>query len=278
MRPHFTPEFFKFLRQLKRHNNREWFLAHKQQYERDVRDPFLRFIEDFRPRLLKISPHFIADPRRSGGSLLRIYRDMRFVPTATLIRRWPPPAFPMQPGNKRPVGFYLHLEPGASFLGGGLWHPDPETRNSVRAAIVKDPAQWRKILTNKRFRSFCELSGESAQRMPPGIDPKHPLAEDLKRKDFITVTYYTEAQICSAGFLEQLTQSVEAAAPFIRFLTAALSLPWSSADRATAREVLEIESPGDATRDLRIWSLQALRHSVGSGLMLKLNSGIKIGG
>ena len=244
MQPHFTPELFKFFRQLKRHNNREWFLTHKQQYERDVRDPFLRFIEDFRPRLHKISPHFIADPRRSGGSLLRIYRDLRFRPDADPYQTMVAARFPHSAWKKTPApGFYLHLEPGTSFLGCGLWHPDPETRNLIRDAISRNPSQWKRILGNKRFRSVCELSGESAKRLPPGIDPNHPLAEDLKRKDFITVTYYTEAQICSAGFLEQLTQSVEAAAPFIRFLTAALSLPWSSADRAAVRDVMEIESP-----------------------------------
>src|SRR6202171_2474601 len=244
MQPHFSPELFKFLRQLKRHNNREWFQAHKQKYESDVRDPFLRFIEDFRPRLHRVSPHFIADPRRSGGSLLRIYRDMRFRPDGDPYQTMAAARFPHAAWKQVPApGLYLHLEPGTSFLGSGLWRPDPETRNSVREVIIRNPAQWKKILSNKRFRSVCELAGESAKPMPLGVDPNHPLAEDLKRKDFITVTYYTEAQVCSAGFLEQVTNFVEAAAPFMEFLTSALSVPWSSADRAAVREVLEIESP-----------------------------------
>jgi uncharacterized protein (TIGR02453 family) len=191
-----------------------------------------------------VSPHFIADPRRSGGSLLRIYRDMRFRPDGDPYQTVVAARFPHSAWKKIPApGFYLHLEPGTSFLGSGLWHPDPETRNAIRAAIVGNPAQWKKILSNKRFRRFCELSGESAQRMPPGIDPSHPLATDLKRKDFITVTYFSEAQICSAGFLEQVTQSVEAVAPLMKFLTSALSLPWSSADELAVREPMEIESP-----------------------------------
>ena len=99
--PHFTPAFFGFLRQLKRHNNREWFMAHKQAYERDVREPFLAFIEDFRPRLHRVSPHFVADSRRTGGSLLRIYRDMRFGPTAIRIKRWPLRVFRMRRTSKR---------------------------------------------------------------------------------------------------------------------------------------------------------------------------------
>lgn len=244
MQPHFSPELFKFLRQLKRHNNREWFLAHKEQYERDVRDPFLRFIADFGPRLRRVSPHFIADPRRSGGSLLRIYRDLRFRPDADPYQTMVAARFPHAAGKKKPApGFYLHVEPGTSFLGCGLWHPDPETRNTIREAIVKSPTQWKKIVSDKRFRSVCELAGESAKRMPAGVDPDHPLAADLKRKDFITVTYYSEAQVCSAGFLEEVTHSVKAAAPFIRFLATALSLPWSSTDESAVPEVMEIESP-----------------------------------
>ena len=245
MPPHFSPELFKFLSQLKRHNNREWFQANKKKYESEVRDPSLRFIEDFRPRLHRVSPHFIADPRRIGGSLLRIYRDMCFRPDGDPYQTMVAARFPHSAWKKTPApGFYLHLEPGRSFLGSGLWHPDPETRNSVREAIIGNPARWKSILSNKRFRSLCELSGESAKRTPPGVDPGHPLAEDLKRKDYITVTSYTDAQVCSSGFLELVTNSVKAAAPLMKFLTAALSLPWSSADEAVVREVMEIESPG----------------------------------
>src|SRR5205814_10550362 len=75
---YFTQELFKFLRQLDQHNNREWFQENKSRYEQFVRDPFLKFIEDFRPQLNAISPHFIADPKPVGGSLWRRYRDMRF--------------------------------------------------------------------------------------------------------------------------------------------------------------------------------------------------------
>lgn len=242
MQPHFTPGFFKFLRQLKGHNNREWFLAHKSSYEHDVRDPFLRFIEDVRPRLHKLSPHFIADPRRSGGSLLRIYRDMRFRPDGDPYQTMAAARFPHAAWKQTPApGFYLHLEPGASFLGSGLWHPDPETRNSIREAIVKNAKQWTKILSNKRFRSVCELSGESAKRMPLGFDPNHPLAEDLRRKDYITITYFKEEQICATDFLDQFTRAVVATAPFIEFLTRALRLPW------TGSEQLAIDDPAKVT-------------------------------
>jgi uncharacterized protein (TIGR02453 family) len=241
---HFTPELFKFLGQLKRHNNRDWFQTNKKRYESEVRDPFLRFIEDFRPRLQKVSPHFVADPRPNGGSLLRIYRDLRFRPDADPYQTMAAARFPHVAWKQtRTPGFYLHLQAGTSFLGSGLWHPDPETRNTVREAIVKNPSQWKKILANKRFRAICEVAGEKMKRMPPGYDPNHPLAEELKRKDFITSTSFKDAQVCAADFLDQVVHAVEATAPFMEFLTRSLGLPWTSDDRVSIREVMEVESP-----------------------------------
>ena len=242
--PYFTPEFFKFFKQLKRQNNRDWFQANKERYESLVRDPFLKFIEDFRPRLHKVSPHFIADPRPSGGSLLRIYRDLRFRPDADPYKTMAAARFPHAAWKQVPApGFYLHLESGTSFLAGGLWHPDPETRNTVREAIVKNPTQWKKATSSKKFKATCELGSEVMKRMPPGYDPAHPLAEDLKRKDFIAFTNLTDEQVCAADFLNRTTNFVEAIAPLMKFLTSALTLPWASGDRFSVPEVLAIDSP-----------------------------------
>lgn len=243
-RAHFTPELFRFLRQLKRHNNREWFQTNKKRYQAQVCDPFLRFIEDFRPRLHRISPHFISDPRRSGGSLLRIHRDLRFRPSADPYQTMAAARFPHVSWKQTPApGFYLHLEPGSSFLGSGLWHPDPETRARIREAIVSDSAAWKKAITGKQFNATCELAGAFVKRMPPGYDPSHPFAEDLKRKDFITISYFTENQICAPDFLDQVTRASSATGPFMMFLTRALGLPWSKEDAPEGREVASVESP-----------------------------------
>jgi len=150
---HFTPDLFSFFNQLRRHNNREWFLKQKPRYERHVRDPFLRFIEDLRPRLHKISPHFIADARPSGGSLLRIYRDLRFRPDADPYKTMAAARFPHAAWKQTPApGFYLHLEVGKSFVAGGLWHPESETRNRVLEAIVRNPALWKAAIAKSEIQ------------------------------------------------------------------------------------------------------------------------------
>src|SRR5215831_12331348 len=75
---YFGPGLFRFLKDLKLHNEREWFLTNQQRYENVVRVPFLRLIADLAPGLKKINPNFVADPTPNRGSLMRIYKDIRF--------------------------------------------------------------------------------------------------------------------------------------------------------------------------------------------------------
>src|SRR5260370_1112508 len=240
---HFSPQLFKFLRELEKHNNREWFQANKWRYEHFVRDPLLQFIEDFRPRLHQISPHFIADPRPSGGSLLRIYRDMRFRRGQDPYKAMAAGRFPHVAYKERSApGFYLHLQPKQCFLGAGLWRPDPDTRALVRDAIGQNPKAWKSATTGRAFKTLCTLEGESQKRMPPGYDPKHPYARDLMRKDFITTTLFTDDEVCRMDFLDRLTKACRAAAPFVEFLTRAVGLPWGAGDKPARREVLKIDS------------------------------------
>ena len=229
---YFTPELFKFLRQLNRHNNREWFQRNKWRYEQFVRDPFLKFIEDFRPKLNAISPHFVADPKPSGGSLLRIYRDMRFRKDQAPYQTMAAARFPHQAWKERTApGLYLHLDPAHCFFACGLWHPDGDTRASVRESILREPGKWKRAAQGKAFQSIWELSGDSLKRLPPGCDPSHSFAADLMRKDFIGATYFTEAQVCGADFLTRITTATRAAAPFLEFLTRSVGLPWSVNDK-----------------------------------------------
>src|SRR5262249_43823679 len=174
---YFTPELFKFLRQLSRHNNRDWFQENKWRYEQFVRDPFLKFISDFGPQLTSVSPHFIADPRPSGGSLLRIYRDMRFRKDQSPYQTMAAARFPHRAWKERAApGMYLQLDPAHNFFACGLWRPDTDTRSLVREAIMSSPERWKRASRGKVFQSIWELSGDSGKRLPPGCDKNHPFA------------------------------------------------------------------------------------------------------
>jgi len=119
--PHFTRALFDFLRDLKKHNDRDWFAGNKNRYMQDVQDPFLQFIGDFAPRLKQISRAFVADKRKMGGSMFRIYRDTRFSPDKSPFKTWIAARFPHEARRKVEggvPGFFLHIGPGDSFGGG----------------------------------------------------------------------------------------------------------------------------------------------------------------
>src|SRR5919198_3602122 len=124
----FTPALFSFLRDLRENNDREWFNANKQRYEDDVKEPALEFVSDFAPLLEEISPHLVADPRPVGGSLFRIYRDTRFSKDKTPYKTHLGAHFFHESAKRAPSvpGFYLHVQPGESFVAAGIWHPDPK--------------------------------------------------------------------------------------------------------------------------------------------------------
>ena len=220
----FGPELFRFLRDLKATNTREWFSANKSRYEDDVRGPALDFVAEFAPYLERVSPHFVADPRPSGGSLFRIHRDTRFSKDSTPYKAYTGIQFRHELGrDAHAPGFYLHLEPRAVFVGAGIWHPDATTLGRIREVIADDPKSWR---VGKRFGERFQLTGDSLKRAPSGYDPEHPLIEDLKRKDFICVASLSEKDVCARGFVEEFAQLCREAAPLVRFLCAAVDVPY----------------------------------------------------
>lgn len=216
-----------FLRELKRNNNRDWFAKNKHRYFSEVRDPLLDFIFNFSESLGKISPHFIADARPNGGSLFRIYRDVRFAKNKEPYKTNAGVHFRhIEAKNVHAPGFYLHLEPGNCFAGSGIWRPDGEALKQIRDAIVTNPKLWLSILGDKNFQDAFELSGEKLKRPPRGYDPSHPLIEDLKRKNFILINYIEDAEITSPGFPARFTEIIKSSSPFVRFLTRAVGVPF----------------------------------------------------
>jgi uncharacterized protein (TIGR02453 family) len=215
----FRPELFDFLRQLKRHNNRDWFARNKARYEEVVRDPALLLIASFGPHLRKLCPHFVADPRPTRGSLFRIYRDTRFSADKHPFKTHVGIHFSHASGKDAhaPV-FYLHLEPGNCFAAAGVWHPDNIALTKIRMAITADPERWAKARRN------LELEGNSLMRPPRGFDPNHRFSEDIKRKDFVASVRLTEAQVCGPKLMRDFVAACRTMKPLVEFTTRALGL------------------------------------------------------
>ena len=224
---HFSRKLFSFLRELKDNNERAWFEANKERYVSDVRDPMLAFIGDFGVRLARISSHFVADPRSHGGSMFRIYRDTRFSKDKSPYKVMAAAQFRHEAGKDvHAPGFYLHLEPGSVFMAAGLWHPDAPTLDQVRHAIVRKPKEWKRITTSRPLLAQARFEGEALKRPPRGFDPEHELIEDLKRKDFVSVSTTTERNACAPDFMDRFAKICRANAKYMEFLTRAVGLRW----------------------------------------------------
>ncbi len=223
----FEPSLFQFLKQLAKNNNRAWFQENKVRYEKDVLEPGLAFIRAFRPRLKKISEYFTAVDRRSGGSLMRVYRDTRFHNADEPYKTNVGIQFRHEFGRDiHAPGFYLHLEPGACFLSAGLWRPDSAFLRQVREAIVESPARWRRIKNDKKFQALYSLAGDSLKKCPLGFSADHPCIEDLRRTDFVVLAELDDSQTLKETFIDNVANAFLAAKPFVRFLCEATKVPF----------------------------------------------------
>jgi uncharacterized protein (TIGR02453 family) len=219
MPPYFTPELFRFLSRLKRNNNRDWFLSHKDEYESSVHQPALRFIEDFAAPLYDITPHLMADARPSRGSLFRIYRDTRFSPDKRPYKTHIAMRFSHRGKNVHSPGFYLHLESGGCFAACGLWHPEPATLIKVRSAIVARPEEWRGVRSLLNWDDASRLS-----RPPRGFPSDHEFVDDLKLRDIGTSVDFSVEQVCSSRFMTTFATACRRMSPIAGFLSSAIGL------------------------------------------------------
>lgn len=219
MPAYFTPELFRFLARLKRNNDREWFLRHKDEYESSVKQPALRFIEDFAIPLRDFSPYLVADSRPSRGSLFRIYRDTRFSNDKRPYKTHVAMKFSHRGKDVHSPGFYLHLEANGCFAASGLWHPDPPTLLKVRTAMVDRPDEWRAVRKLLNWDDATKLS-----RPPRGFSSDHDFVDDLKLRDLGCWVEFSEKQVCSPKFMSIFTAACGKMSPLAAFLSSALGL------------------------------------------------------
>jgi uncharacterized protein (TIGR02453 family) len=236
--PCFTPATFRFLRALKRNNRRDWFHAHKEDYENAVRAPALRLITDLAGPLRSISPQLVASPRAVGGSLFRIHRDTRFASDKSPYKTHVGMSFFHAATKATARGslgtaalgrldapvLYLHLEPGACFTGGGIWHPQPATLKRLRDFLIDNPRSWKQATRAPAFRRVFELDGETLSRPPRGYDREHELIDDLKRKDFIASSALADADLLRPDLVSLLMRRFRLMRPMLDWLCAAVEL------------------------------------------------------
>lgn len=226
-RTYFQPATFRFLRGLAKHNDRTWFNAHKQDYIIRARAPMLELIGDLATPLAGISPHFVADARAQGGSMFRIYRDVRFTHDKRPYKEWI--SFKLYHERTRELSgdapcFYLHVQPRACFVGAGVWRPSRERLVRIRDYLVNNPASWKQATRSAEFMRTFRFGGEALKRAPQGFDPTHALIEDLKRRDFVVQGALTEDQLMGPALVRLLIARFRQLAPMVDWLCGALDL------------------------------------------------------
>jgi len=213
------------LSELRAHNNREWFPKNKDRYEQHVRDPLLRFIADLAPGLRKINRQIVVDPSPTGGSMMRIYRDIRFSKDKSPYKTSVSAHFWHVKGKEgASPAYYLHIEPHGSLIGAGIWHPEPRALKKIRNSIVADPQGWKRATSVANSSSKWKIGGESLQRPPRGYDQNHPFIADIKRKDFTIGTSLGDDEVLAADFLNRTLADFKRMAPFLEYLSQATGL------------------------------------------------------
>ncbi|MEP7703093.1 DUF2461 domain-containing protein [Paraglaciecola sp. 25GB23A] len=222
---HFSPSLVQFLRDLKANNNRQWFNDHKQDYEDKVRTPALAFIDAMEPWIRMVSPHYETSAKKVGGSLMRVYKDVRFSKDKLPFKTNVGIQFRHEVGKDvHAPGFYLHIEPENIFIGVGTWHPQPEALQAIREHIEKKPGPYQDAIEHQPFTEYFELAGDSLIRPPKGFDSSHPLINEIKRKDFIALCPIQESELYQDDFCQRIASRFGRAQPLQKFLCEALGL------------------------------------------------------
>ena len=214
-----SPKTFDFLNKLNKNNNREWFNENKSLYTESQQnvitflDELIKEMSGFDEELAKID---------SKKALFRIYRDTRFSkdksPYKTNL------GASMDKGGKKSglAGYYFHVEPGKSFLGGGLWQPEPDKLKKVRQEIDYCFDEFKKIIASKKFKTlYGDLyTGEGIQlsKVPQGFEKDNPASEYLKFKSWLVITDIKDADLTSKDLVSKTVAAFGIMQPFVKFL------------------------------------------------------------
>lgn len=210
-----------FLNKLKQNNNRDWFEKNKNQFL-EAKSEFELFVEQLLAGIRKFDKAMSPD-LKARDCVFRIYKDVRFSKDKSPYKT--NMGASMNPGGRKSLvaGYYFHLEPGGSFLAGGVYMPEPPMLHAIRQEIDYHPKELEKILSSKEFKKFFKGLDEEdkLKSIPKGFDKEHPQAELLKNKHFVVSHYFSDKQLLDKKLLSQTLAGYKAMLPLLLYLRTA---------------------------------------------------------
>ena len=209
-----------FLRELKKNNDRNWFNAHKDQYQ-DARQGVISLVDEV---LLKLRPSDIIETQSGKAAMYRIYRDVRFSKNKTPYNVHWSALFKRATASRR-GSYYLRIESGGkSMAGGGFWGPNPADMKLIRSHIADDDTPLRKVLESKQFKdTFDELRGEQLKTAPRDYPRDHPNIDLLRFKQFFASRSFTDKEVLQPGFADEVVKTLKAIQPFFNCMSEILT-------------------------------------------------------
>jgi len=207
----------KFLKDLKKNNNRPWFEEHRKQYENAKAD-LLLLVEQLIAAIGTFDKPI--GNLEAKNCTFRINRDVRFSKNKDPYKSNIAAYFNKDGKKGIGAGYYLHIEPGKSFAAGGIWMPEPAVLAGIRQEIDYSFKEWKSIITDKSFKkNFAEgIQGEMLTRPPKGYDENNPAIEFIKKKSFIVSRAFTDAEVQSKNFVKDVAGTFKVMKPMIDFL------------------------------------------------------------
>lgn len=216
------PATLKFLNSLKKNNNKPWFDENRKQYD-VVRAEFMEMVSDIIKHIAKFEP--AIGTQAAKDCVFRINRDVRFSKDKSPYKSHFSCYFNKAGKKSNGAGYYLHIEPGKSFAGGGIWMPEPQVLANIRQELDYNFKDFKKIIGNSRFKKTFAggvQSEENLIRPPKGYDEQNPAIEFLKMKSFIVSHPFTDAQVLSNNFVKDITATFAAMKPLVDYLNTAI--------------------------------------------------------
>ena len=204
-----------FLKDLKANNNRDWFTENKPTFEKEQKS-IKKFYDSLHE---KIKEH----DKIESLKIFRIYRDVRFSKDKTPYKSHFDGGF-VRATNRLRGGYYLQIKPGESFLGGGFWDPNKEDLLRIRKEFEMDASEIRTIINDKTFKEhFGKIQGDSLKTAPRGFDKTQPNLDLINLKQFIVARKFTDEEVLSPNFIEELNSSFKAMRPFLDYMSDVLT-------------------------------------------------------